>query len=117
MDGFVVAQRNQKGVLAFVGVCRDWGVPYSIERSRSGDGAHVWILFARPVSAGKARRLGNTFLTEAMNDNGVLHATTAFGKTVTAIGLIVKRRVKMFSLHISSANKEIDDEEGLSKQK
>ena len=33
----------QDDVLAFVDVCRSWNVPYSIERSRSGNGAHVWI--------------------------------------------------------------------------
>lgn len=57
----------QQDVLAFVGVCKDWDIPYSIERSRSGNGAHVWILFERPVAAGKARRLGDAILTEAMN--------------------------------------------------
>jgi len=60
----------QKDVLAFVGVCRDWGIPYSIERSRSGNGAHVWILFEQPIAAVKARRLGNIILTEAMNRDG-----------------------------------------------
>lgn len=60
----------KKDVLAFVSVCKDWGIPYSIERSRSGNGAHVWILFEQPVAAGKARRLGNAVLTEAMNRNG-----------------------------------------------
>ena len=33
----------QDDVLAFVDVCKSWNVPYSIERSRSGNGAHVWI--------------------------------------------------------------------------
>lgn len=60
----------QKDVLAFVGVCKDWGIPYSIERSRSGNGAHVWILFEQPVLAVQARRLGNAILTEAMNRDG-----------------------------------------------
>lgn len=60
----------QKDVLAFVSVCKDWGIPYSIERSRSGNGAHVWILFEQPVAAGKARRMGNAILTEAMSRDG-----------------------------------------------
>ena len=34
-------------VLAFVEVCRAAKVPYSIERSRSGNGAHVWIFLPR----------------------------------------------------------------------
>lgn len=60
----------QKDVLAFTSVCKDWGIPYSIERSRSGNGAHVWILFDQPIAAGKARKLGDAILTEAMNRNG-----------------------------------------------
>ena len=57
-------------VLAFVGVCKEWNIPYAIERSRSGNGAHVWIFFEEPIPAFKARRLGNSILTEAMRHNG-----------------------------------------------
>ena len=60
----------QEDVMAFVDVCKSWGIPCSIERSRSGKGAHVWIFFETPVMAAKARRLGNAILTEAMNRNG-----------------------------------------------
>ena len=60
----------QDDVLAFVDVCKSWNVPCSIERSRSGNGAHVWIFFESPVLAVKARRLGNAILTEAMNREG-----------------------------------------------
>jgi superfamily II DNA or RNA helicase len=57
-------------VLAFVGVCKEWQIPYAIERSRSGNGAHVWIYFEQPLPAFKARRLGNAILTEALNRDG-----------------------------------------------
>ena len=60
----------QNDVLAFVDVCKSWNIPCSVERSRSGNGAHVWIFFGSPVLAVKARRLGNAILTEAMNRNG-----------------------------------------------
>jgi len=60
----------QKDVLAYVGVCKDWDVPCSIERSRSGNGAHVWIFFEQPLPAFKARRLGNAILTEATERYG-----------------------------------------------
>ena len=57
-------------VLAFISICREWRIPFSIERSRSGNGAHVWIFFNEPIPACKVRKLGNTILTEAMKRNG-----------------------------------------------
>ena len=60
----------KEDVLAYVGVCREWLIPYAIERSRSGNGAHVWIFFEAPLPASKARRFGNAILTEAMTRNG-----------------------------------------------
>ena len=62
--------RYKDDVLAFVGVCRNWNIPYSIERSRSGNGAHVWMFFDDVIPAYKARRLGNAILTEAMSRDG-----------------------------------------------
>ncbi len=46
--------------------CRDLGVPAVIERSRSGNGGHVWIFFDRPISAVTARKLGSLVLTRTM---------------------------------------------------
>jgi len=51
---------------AFRETCSTLGVPASVECSRSGDGAHIWIFFERPVSAGLARRLGSLLLTRTM---------------------------------------------------
>ncbi len=51
---------------AFLAACRSKGVPGVLERSRSGNGGHVWIFFAEPVPAALARRLGSHLLTEAM---------------------------------------------------
>lgn len=57
----------QNDVLAFTDVCKEWNIPCYIERSRSGNGAHVWIFFDSAITAIKARRLGKSILSEAMN--------------------------------------------------
>jgi hypothetical protein len=51
---------------AFRATCRELDVPAALERSRSGNGAHIWIFFERPISAGLARRLGSLILTRTM---------------------------------------------------
>lgn len=50
-------------VSAFTGVCAQFDVPAYVEVSRSGEGAHVWVFFAQPVEAARARRLGSALLT------------------------------------------------------
>jgi superfamily II DNA or RNA helicase len=52
--------------LAYLDASRAAGVPAAVERSRSGDGAHVWVLFADPVPASAARRIGVFLIREAM---------------------------------------------------
>ena len=52
--------------LAFFETCRFNGVPAAVERSRSGEGGHVWIFFSRPVPAREARLLGASLLTQTM---------------------------------------------------
>ena len=54
---------------AFLAVCRSKRVPAALERSRSGNGGHVWVFFAEPVPAALARRLGAHLLTETMESN------------------------------------------------
>src|SRR5260370_16788865 len=54
---------------AFAATCKRFQVPFAVERSRSGNGAHVWIFFDRPVSAADARRLGCSFLTRTIKNS------------------------------------------------
>jgi superfamily II DNA or RNA helicase len=48
---------------AFLTTCHSFEVPAYLERSRSGNGGHIWIFFDRPVLAADARRLGAALLT------------------------------------------------------
>lgn len=59
-------QSWQRDALAFLTTCREKGVPAALERSRSGNGGHVWIFFSEPVLASEARKLGAHLLTETM---------------------------------------------------
>ncbi|MEF8700426.1 MAG: DEAD/DEAH box helicase family protein [Candidatus Accumulibacter sp. UW20] len=46
--------------------CRALGLPVAIERSRSGNGGHLWLFFAEAIPAILARKLGAHLLTETM---------------------------------------------------
>jgi superfamily II DNA or RNA helicase len=56
----------QRDALAFLATCREKGVPAALERSRSGNGGHVWMFFSEPVPASEARKLGAHLVTETM---------------------------------------------------
>ena len=56
----------REDVTAFRDSARAASVPVSIERSRSGDGAHAWVFFEVPMPAMLARQLGSLLITEAM---------------------------------------------------
>jgi superfamily II DNA or RNA helicase/very-short-patch-repair endonuclease len=53
---------------AFLGTCRRLGVPLALERSRSGNGGHVWLFFEESIPASLARKLGSHILTETMEN-------------------------------------------------
>jgi hypothetical protein len=50
----------------FLATCRRLQVPSLLERSRSGNGGHVWIFFRDAIPAALARKLASHILTEAM---------------------------------------------------
>ena len=56
----------QEDARAFAGTARRLGLSPLIERSRSGNGAHVWFFFSEPVAAATARKMGCHLITEAM---------------------------------------------------
>ena len=50
-------------LLGFAQSCRELDVPVALEISRSGNGAHAWVFFARAVTAQDARRLGTAIIS------------------------------------------------------
>lgn len=56
----------QEDVTAVRKICREHNIPVSVERSRSGNGAHMWFFFEEAVPASTARKFGSGLLTKAM---------------------------------------------------
>ncbi|PKP18070.1 MAG: restriction endonuclease subunit R, partial [Bacteroidetes bacterium HGW-Bacteroidetes-21] len=42
---------------SFIRICSENGIPAYLERSRSGNGGHVWIFFEKPYPAVKSRKI------------------------------------------------------------
>ncbi len=62
----------QENIRLLLEICRKWELPCGVERSRSGNGAHLWFFFSEPVPCGETRRLGTALLTAAMEAGGRL---------------------------------------------
>ena len=56
----------QEDAGAFCETSHRLDLPVALERSRSGNGGHVWFFFEEAISAGLARKLGSHILTETM---------------------------------------------------
>ena len=56
-----------KDAKAYLETCKSYQVPAVLERSRSGNGGHVWIFFEEPIPVIQARKLGTFLLTKTMN--------------------------------------------------
>ena len=57
----------QEDARAYLGTCAEMGVPAVLERSRSGNGGHIWIFFDQPLPAVTARKMGSAILTRTMD--------------------------------------------------
>lgn len=50
----------------YLETCRSFNVPAALERSRSGNGGHIWIFFTETMPAKLARQLGAFMVTQTM---------------------------------------------------
>lgn len=54
----------RRDAVAYLETCRFKNVPACLEKSRSGNGGHVWIFFSEPIAASEVRKMGASLLTE-----------------------------------------------------
>lgn len=59
----------REDAVAFLKTCQQMNLPAALERSRSGNGAHVWLFFSEAIPASLARKLGAYILTETMEQH------------------------------------------------
>ncbi len=50
----------------------EYDFPYILERSQSGQGAHIWFFFQQPITAKIARQFCSSFLTLAMEKSSII---------------------------------------------
>lgn len=50
-------------VEVFATTCNELDIPFAVERSRSGNGCHVWFFFIQPIPVSTARKFGSGILT------------------------------------------------------
>lgn len=58
----------QEDALAFINTCKKYSIHAALERSQSGNGAHIWIFFKESIPARLARFLGTGLLTKTMQN-------------------------------------------------
>ena len=58
----------QKDISVVRNVCTQFNIPVAVERSRSGQGGHIWFFFEHYVPAALARKFGSALLTCAMGE-------------------------------------------------
>ncbi len=58
----------EKDICVLRSICAEKNIPFAVERSQSGNGAHVWFFFNDRISAASARKFGTLLLTHAMSN-------------------------------------------------
>ena len=58
----------EKDITVLRDICTEKNIPFAVERSQSGNGAHVWFFFEDRISTTSARKFGTLLLTHAMTN-------------------------------------------------
>ncbi len=61
---------------SFLETCRETGIPASLEISRSGNGAHIWIFFSDITPASEARKLGAALISRTCDKKRQMKLTS-----------------------------------------
>jgi|LGVE01.1.fsa_nt_gb hypothetical protein len=62
-------EKWEKDVQIIANTCKQYNIPSYIERSRSGEGGHVWFFFKDWIKAAKARKFVSLILDKAMEES------------------------------------------------
>ncbi|MDW7670533.1 MAG: DEAD/DEAH box helicase family protein [Bacillota bacterium] len=104
-------------------LCRENGIPVYAERSRSGNGCHLWFFFEKEMKASIARKFGSTLLDLAMQESNNIRFDSydrlvpsqdflqkdGFGNLI-ALPLQKEARMRHNSVFIDEALEEIEDQ-------
>lgn len=66
----------QNEVLIITRLCTELEVPYALERSRSGNGAHLWFFFEETHKAYDVRQFGFSILNQGMQIEDMINFTS-----------------------------------------
>jgi len=64
--------RWQEECLQVADTIDEYDFSYILERSQSGNGAHIWFFFQQPIEAKKVRQFCSSFLTLAMEKSSII---------------------------------------------
>lgn len=73
-------------------MCQVLHVPCLVERSRSGNGAHVWLFFKQPIQASKARKFGTLLLTNG-SESIELKSFASYDRMISAQDWLEKGKI------------------------
>jgi len=79
---------------AYKQAARELGVDVAIERSRSGNGGHAWIIFAEPIAARLARQLGSIIISNALSKRHSISLENYVGHLIPLLRFAVELEQK-----------------------